>query len=73
MVALLLSELSQFLEEFRLLIRLMRIVKLLLNVTVIFNRSCNIFSDILWQTFGRLRLELNQFIQRERDFSSRSS
>ena len=25
-----------------------------------------------WQTFGRLRLKLNQFIQRERDFSSRS-
>ncbi len=26
-----------------------------------------------WQTFGRLRLELDQFIQRERDFSRRSS
>ena len=26
----------------------------------------------LWQTFGRLRMELNQFIQVERDFSSRS-
>jgi hypothetical protein len=24
-----------------------------------------------WQTFGRLRLEFNQFIQREHDFSNR--
>ena len=26
-----------------------------------------------WQTFGRLRLESNQFMQRERDFSNRFS
>ena len=28
-------------------------------------------SPAFWQTFGRLRLEFNQFIQRERDFSNR--